>query len=89
MDKYYTYILFSGKLNKFYVGSTNDLQLRFQEHNRGKTPFSKLGMPWQLKYYQEFNSRSQAVQREMEIKRKKDRKYIQRLIDSFDSEHPG
>jgi len=89
MDKYFTYILFSEKLNKFYVGSTHDLHRRVEEHNRGKTPFSKLGLPWQLKYYQEFDTRKEAVHRELEIKRKKDRKYIQRLIASYDSEHPG
>jgi len=72
MYKYFTYILFSEKLNKFYVGSTHDLHRRVEEHNRGKTPFSKLGLPWQLKYYQEFDTRKEAVHRELEIKRKKD-----------------
>jgi putative endonuclease len=89
MDQYYTYILFSEKLNKFYVGSTNDLQRRLSEHNRGKTSFTKTGIPWQLKYYEVFQSRSEAIGRELEVKKRKDRKYIESLISQTGSEHPG
>ncbi|MBP6687235.1 MAG: GIY-YIG nuclease family protein [Lacibacter sp.] len=32
----YCYILYSDKLNKYYVGSTSDLERRFNDHNRGK-----------------------------------------------------
>ena len=77
---FYAYIIFSQKLNKFYIGSTNDLQRRLQDHNRGKTSFAKQGLPWQLKYWEEFASRKEAVKREMEIKKRKDRKYIEKLI---------
>ena len=30
------YILFSSSLNKYYVGSTIDIDRRIEEHNRGK-----------------------------------------------------
>ena len=89
MGKYFTYILFSDKLNKYYVGSTNNLERRFQDHNRGKTPFAKTGMPWELKYFETFQDRSSAVKREMEIKKKKDRNFIENLIARTGSEHPG
>ena len=89
MDKFFTYIIYSDKLNKYYIGSTTDLDRRIKEHNRGKTPFARLGMPWQLKYSEEFLTRTEAVRRELEIKRRKDRKYIEKLIGQFGSEHPG
>jgi putative endonuclease len=41
----YLYILFSEKLNKYYVGSTTDLERRLVEHNRGKEKFTKTGLP--------------------------------------------
>ena len=85
---YYVYIIYSQKTNKFYVGSTNDLTRRIEDHNRGKTPYSKTGMPWVLKYSEAFPGRSSAYRRELEIKRKKSRKYIERLI-SDGSDHPG
>ena len=79
---YFTYILYSDKLDKYYVGSTNELLRRLEDHNRGKTPFAKLGMPWALKYQEAFESRSEAVGRELEIKKKKSRKYIEMLLES-------
>jgi putative endonuclease len=80
MTGYYVYILFSPKLNKYYIGSTNNLQRRLSDHNRGKSTFTKPGIPWELKHFEEFESKTQACQREMEIKRRKDRKYIENLI---------
>ena len=44
---FYTYILYSKKLNKYYVGHTKDFERRFEEHNRGKSRFSKSGIPWE------------------------------------------
>jgi putative endonuclease len=38
---YYIYILFSLKTNKYYVGSTDDLQRRLKHHNGGSTPSTK------------------------------------------------
>ena len=77
---YWVYILFSRKLDKYYIGSTNDLHRRLEDHNRGKTPFTKLGMPWELKYTENFETRKDVIRRELEIKRKKSRKYIESLI---------
>ncbi len=37
----YCYILYSTKLNKYYVGSTPDIDRRLQDHNRGKEKFTK------------------------------------------------
>ena len=33
---YYTYVLQSEKDSGFYVGFTNDLKLRFEQHNKGQ-----------------------------------------------------
>ena len=86
-----TYILFSEKLNKFYIGSTNDIDRRLDDHNRGKSPFTKTGMPWILVYKETFQTRSEALKREKYIKNQKSTIYIKSLIDKFSSagsEHP-
>ena len=80
MAKFYTYIVYSLKLDKFYIGSTNNLERRLQDHNRGKSAFAKQGMPWEIKYFEEFNSRKEAYKRELEIKNRKDRNYIKKLV---------
>lgn len=76
------YILFSTKLNKYYVGSTSDLDRRLIDHNRGKEKFTSTGMPWVLLYAEPFEELAMARRRELEIKKKKSRKYIESLISS-------
>jgi putative endonuclease len=44
------YILFSERLNKFYVGACIDLERRFYEHNIGHSKFTSTGVPWKLVY---------------------------------------
>ena len=89
--EFFTYILFSQKLNKFYIGSTDDIYRRLSDHNRGKTSFTKTGIPWDLVYKEAFPTRSEALRREKYIKNQKSVIYIRSLIDKFSSvrpEHP-
>jgi putative endonuclease len=78
----YCYILFSRKLNKYYVGSTPDMERRLDDHNRGKEKFTRTGVPWELVYTETFEDLTIARRRELEIKKKKSRKYIESLIRS-------
>jgi putative endonuclease len=77
---YYTYILFSEKLNKYYIGHAEDICLRLERHNAGWSRFTSTATDWQLKYSEKFLTKGQAARRELEIKRKKSRKYIEQLI---------
>lgn len=70
------YILFSPSLQKFYVGSTEHLEIRFDEHNRGKSPFTKKGIPWRLIHQIECDSRIAAVQLENKIKKRGISRYL-------------
>ena len=65
---FHTYILQSEKTNKFYIGSTGNLDDRFIRHNNGRSKSTKTGIPWKLIYTEEFNTRSEAIKRKMEIK---------------------
>ena len=78
----YCYILFSETLNKYYIGSTPDLERRLEEHNRGKEKFTKYGLPWKLVYKEEFNDLKDARKREFYIKKMKSKKFIEALISS-------
>ena len=77
---YYTYILYSPDLDKYYIGSTNNLKRRLEDHNRGKNKFSRQAQTWELKYSETFQTRAEAFKREQAIKKKKSRIYIERLI---------
>ncbi len=76
MSKYFIYILFSNSNNKFYVGSTNNLQRRLTEHNSGRSKSTKSGLPWELIYFKECNSKSEAYQFEMKIKNRGISRYL-------------
>jgi putative endonuclease len=75
-----TYILYSSKIDKYYIGSTENLEKRLENHNLGKSTFTSRGIPWLLVYFEEFSNRSDSLKREKEIKNKKSRKYIEYLI---------
>ena len=76
----YVYILFSEKLNKYYIGACNDINRRLYEHNIGHSKFTATGIPWKIKYHESFEDLITAKKREAQIKRMKSRKYIEALI---------
>ena len=83
--QYYCYILFSEKLNKFYIGSTQDLDNRLYRHNNSAgSTYTKKVKDWKLMYFETFETRSEAIMRENQIKRKKSRKYIEWIIANSD-----
>ena len=77
---YFTYILFSGKTDKYYIGSSQDIWKRLERHNAGATPSTKTGRPWELVHVEEFNSKTDALKREKHLKQMKSRVYIETLI---------
>ena len=78
---YYIYILFSLKTNKYYIGSTDDLVHRLKHHNAGSTPSTKSAAPdWTICYTETVPDRAAALKRELEIKKKKGRNYLEGLI---------
>ena len=64
----YTYIL---KCNDgtLYTGWTNNLEKRLKDHNEGKgAKYTKARRPVSLVYYEEFESKEEAMKREYAIK---------------------
>ena len=64
----YTYIL-KCKDDSLYTGGTNDLKKRITSHNAGKgAKYTKARRPVELVYYEEFQTREEAMKREYAIK---------------------
>ena len=66
---FYIYILESIATGRWYIGSTQDVDSRLQYHNSGRVRSSKPYRPYRLIYTESFLTRSEAVKREMQIKR--------------------
>jgi putative endonuclease len=73
------------KIGKYYVGYTSNLTTRLERHNSGWGKYSSRGIPCKIVYFEKYNSKSDAIKREKEIKRKKSRKFIEKLISNIDS----
>ena len=65
----YTYILKCSD-GTYYCGWTNDLENRLKTHNAGKgRKYTKARLPVELVYYEEFETKEEAMSREWHIKR--------------------
>ena len=80
--EFFVYIIYSKFLDSYYIGSTGDLEDRLFRHNNSGSKYTKKAKDWVLKYTEPFDTNSKAVSREMEIKNKKSRKYIEYLISN-------
>jgi len=77
---YYTYILKSLKNDRYYTGSTDNLNKRLCEHNSGRSKYTRSTRPFKLMHYETFQSRAEAVQREKYFKTGKGREKFKKLI---------
>ena len=84
-EKFYVYILQSLKDFSFYIGQCDDLDKRMSKHFDGMSKYTSAKRPFRLVYFEVFNSRSDALKREKEIKKMKSRKYIEHLIVDWKS----
>jgi putative endonuclease len=77
----YLYILFSPTLNKYYIGHTTMLpDMRLQKHLTNHDGFTAKAKDWIIVYQESFDSKELAFKREVDIKNKKSRIYIEKLI---------
>ncbi len=73
---FYTYIIFSEKLNQYYTGSTQNLENRLNDHNTGRGKHSSKGEPWTLVFSQKFSTRAEAVRLENSIKKRGAKRFL-------------
>ncbi len=86
---FYIYILYSEKYNKYYIGQTDNLEFRIQRHNAGLVKSTKPFIPWELKYYEKYETRSEAMAREKFLKKQRNKEFYKRLITTQLAESRG
>jgi putative endonuclease len=75
------YILHSKKLNRFYIGSTSDFDLRLEFHLKAESrKFTYNAHDWELFLKIDCQTKTQALAIEKHIKAMKSKIYIQNLI---------
>ena len=73
---FYVYVLRSLKNGRFYIGYTNDLERRLNEHNNGESRYTRLTRPFELVYTEEFADRIFATRRERNLKSGQGREWL-------------
>jgi putative endonuclease len=79
---FYLYIIYSAKLDKYYINYTENVEIRLQQHNSGISNFTSKASDWVCLYHEIFNTREEAMARERYMKSMKRRNYIEALIKS-------
>ena len=77
---YHVYILYSSKCDRYYTGCAEDVIKRLERHNAGYVAATWRCLPWEIKYTESFITKAEALKRELKIKRKKSRVYLEWLI---------
>jgi len=65
---YFVYILYSEKFDKYYVGQTNNFEIRFKQHNSGYEAYTSTYRPWHKVLVLEKSTRSEAMVLENKLK---------------------
>lgn len=65
---FYTYVLKSKKDNKLYIGQSDNLKRRIEDHNKGLVLSTKHRRPLELVYYESCLNEEKSVKREKYFK---------------------
>ena len=80
---FYVYVLKSLKSKRLYVGFTEDLKKRLEEHNRGiGGKFSKSNKPFKLVFYEAFLDKKDAIKQEKFYKSGYGREVLKQKIEN-------
>lgn len=75
------YILKSNVKDWYYIGHTNNLTRRIQEHNNKQTKSTRAYAPFQLVLREDFDTKSGAYRREIQIKKYRHGEAFKNLIN--------
>ncbi|TFG73274.1 MAG: GIY-YIG nuclease family protein [Flavobacteriales bacterium] len=74
--EYYVYVLRSTKFERNYVGFTRNVSKRLRQHKAGKNKSTKPYLSWKLLFFESFQTKAEALEREKFLKTGKGREYI-------------
>ena len=77
---YFVYILKSKKSNNYYIGSSQNPEIRLTYHNSIEKGFTSRYRPWEIVYKKEFDLKESAKAAEQKIKKWKSKLMIERII---------
>lgn len=83
MQFYYVYILQSEIDNNFYTGYTNNIELRFEQHQKGQVESTKNRRPVKLIYFEACLNQQDATHREKYLKTHYGKMFLRNRLKSY------
>ena len=81
---FFAYVLRSRETDKLYKGHCSNLENRVAGHNSNNTKSTKNRGPWEVVYFEQFNTREEAIQREKYFKTAAGRRFLSKILNSQD-----
>jgi len=79
---FYVYVLLD-KNSNFYIGYTNDLNKRYNQHQHGRVFATKSKLPIRMIYYEACHRKYDATKRERYLKSGPGRKFLKNRLKSY------
>ena len=80
---YFAYVIYSKEFNRYYKGHCHNIDVRLKEHNAGRTSSTKPFIPWEVIYYEPFETLENAVKREKYFKTAAGRRYLKKILPAL------
>ena len=77
---YTAYVIKSTKSGTLYIGQTKNLVSRLNDHNEGRSKYTKNRGPWRIVYSVDYKTRSEAMSREKYLKTGAGRDFLRSVI---------
>lgn len=87
MKFFYVYVLKSLHKNFIYIGYTENLRQRFEEHNSGKSKSTKPHSPFDLIHYEAYKNMADAKRREVYLKTNRGKTTLKIMLKEYFSKN--
>lgn len=79
---FYVYVIYNKEASKYYIGQTEDIDIRLRQHNNHtfKSYTSRFPGEWELIYKESVATRSEALRREKGLKSGRGREFIKTIL---------
>ena len=79
----FVYAIYSPTSDQIYVGISEDVTNRLNDHNKGKAKFTQSYRPWILFYTEEYQTYAEAREREKKLKNATGKLFLRQKLADF------
>lgn len=83
MKFYYVYVLYNSYKKFTYIGFSENLKIRFLEHNAGHSKSTRPYLPLLLVHYEAYANKSDAKRREMYLKTNRGKTTLMTMLKDY------